>query len=316
MNCHEFVNAQDIRIIHRCSIFRHSTPYYSIEFLPGSYLVELYGASGGFTRYVRQNDPGKGGYTKGVLKLHSPKTMYLYIGSQGGNTSTESNHPYGGEAGYNGGASGSDDKSKNKDCPSAGGGGATDLRLNQGSWDSNDGLKSRIMVAGGGGSGGCFTTGGNGGNGGGINGEDGYPNENKDEGGKGGGQTGGNFGKGISGEPGSDPARGEAGGSGGGGYYGGYGGKTSSNEASGTGGGGGSSFISGMKGCLAVDKDPNSPDNSIHSSGIYFMFPNTASGINLGDGYAIITKYGTETCLQRKSCSSLSILLFICIFKH
>ena len=305
MDCREYNNASahsTFKIDNQCTIFRYSEPYYTISFLSGTYIIELYGASGGYTKFVKVNEPGRGGYTKGVLKLRSPKTMYLYVGGQGGNTSAEGSHPNGGTPGYNGGAPGANDNSVNLDCPSAGGGGATDLRLESGEWNLINGLKSRIMVAAGGGSAGCFDYGGKGGDGGGINGQDGSPNSPADityvvDGGKGGGQGYGNFGEGISGESGEDPIRGEAGGSGGGGYYGGEGGRTSGNSQSSSGGGGGSSFISGMDGCIAYESIDQ--DVSVHSSGIRFRFPNTSSGVNLGNGYAIIKKIGCETCMNK-----------------
>ena len=148
------------------------------------------------------------------------------------------------------------------------------------------------MVAGGGGSGGCFKNGGKGGDGGGLNGQDGSPNSPNDDtsvvdGGKVGDQDYGTVGEGIPGESGEDPTRGEAGGSGGGGYFGGGGGKTSGNSQSSSGGGGGSSFISGMPGCIA--NETINQDISVHNSGIIFLYPISSSGVNLGDGYAIIT---------------------------
>ena len=217
--------------------------------------------------------------------------MYLYIGGAGGDTSAESKHNEGGKAGYNGGAKGADDLASDN-CPSAGGGGATDLRLVEGDWNNTLGLISRIMVAGGGGSGGCFKNGGNGGDAGGIIGEDGFPIDNKPEvlGGKGGTQNSNNFGIGLKGEDGSQQEHGEAGGSGGGGYYGGEGGKTSGNNEGGRGGGGESSFISGMDNCLGVDEDGKPVDHSHHYSNYIFKKPIMIGGVNLGNGYALITK--------------------------
>ena len=315
MDCREYYNSNSqnaFKIDYRCAIFRYSEPYYPISFLTGTYIIELYGASGGYTQFGRVNEPGRGGYTKGVLKLLSPQTMYLYVGGQGGNTSAESSHPNGGAPGYNGGAPGADDNSGHQDCPSAGGGGATDLRLDNGDWNLTNGLNSRIMVAGGGGSGGCYHNGGKGGDGGGLNGQDGSPNSPENityvvDGGKGGGQGNGNFGEGITGETGEDPTRGEAGGSGGGGYYGGRGGKTSGNSQSSSGGGGGSSFISGMPGCIA--NETINQDISVHNSGISFLYPITSSGVNLGDGYAIITKIGCRTCMSKYSFYQASTFL-------
>ena len=298
MKCKEFVDAKQILITNPCSLFKHSKPYYTLEFLPGKYLFELYGASGGFTKYGKVNDPGKGGYTKGVLKLPLRTKLYLYVGSQGGNTTSEPKHSEGGEPGYNGGAAGAYDTGIQSNCPSAGGGGATDIRINEGDWNLEESLKSRIMVAGGGGSAGCYTLACRGGNGGGINGEDGSPNECGIEGGKGGGKINGTFGEGLEGEPGTIEQSGEAGGSGGGGYYGGGSGGTSYSVTGS--GGGGSSFVSGYFECVC--RNHSLYNESIHYSNIAFRSIIMENGLStfkspdgieeeghLGDGFVRIT---------------------------
>ena len=296
MDCYNYSTAQKVRISHYCSQFLYSEPFYSIIFPPGSYLIQLYGASGGYTRFETEISPGKGGYTKGVLTLKETEKFFLFIGGEGGNTTKEASSE-GGLPGYNGGARGANDNGRNKNCPSAGGGGATDLRTVSGDWNLTEGLQSRIMVAGGGGSGGCYTQGGSGGDGGGITGGEGSPNGHflSVEGGKGGGQYDGSFGMGTEGEPGVLNQNGEAGGSGGGGYYGGFGGQTSGDAASGSGGGGGSSFISGLEGCVAYGKNISSSDRHVHSSGFIFNKPVTTPGMNLGNGYAIIIRIGSIT---------------------
>ncbi|MDR1500279.1 MAG: hypothetical protein LBI58_04795 [Tannerellaceae bacterium] len=111
-------------------------------------------------------------------------------------------------------------------------GGATDFRLVDGVWSLPKGLNSRIMVAGGGG--GDEAGYGTAGDAGGLVGYGG-------EGGEGGTQTGGGDSFGCGGGTLSSP-----GGDGGDGYYGGDGGDNGS-------AGGGSSFISGMTGCIAID---------------------------------------------------------------
>lgn len=98
----------------------------------GNYTIECLGASG-------YNNSGKGAYTSGVLSLEKNQQIYIYVGE--GNKSSGTT--------YNGGGSG---------CYGSGGG-ATDIRLQNGLWDDFDSLKSRIMVAaGGGGQGGQSST--------------------------------------------------------------------------------------------------------------------------------------------------------------
>ena len=302
MSC-DVITSTSLRLSNECSYFPFINTFYTITFPRGTYKVDLYAASGGFTLTHQINPPGKGAYTSGILALSSSKTLYLYTGGIGGNT-TVGQHTQG-EAGYNGGAPGGYDSDN---CPSAGSGGATDIRTISG--DTNDALRSRIMVAGGGGSAGCYIYAGIGGNGGNLNGQDGFPTtQHNHPGGKGGGQTGDPqfFGKGQQGMDGT-PQNGEAGGAGGGGYYGGLAGESNNNEDSGSGGGGGSSFISGMEGCNAVLENGTHAGHPFHYSGLYFHMPNMISGFNLGDGYAIISRINMffKTC-QTKNKISLTI---------
>lgn len=78
-----------------------------------------------------------GGYVSGNIVLESEKILYLYLGLSGYNSSQLSVNKYAFNYGY-----------ENYCCN---GGGATDVRLVSGNWDSNPSLTSRIMVAGGGG---------------------------------------------------------------------------------------------------------------------------------------------------------------------
>ena len=104
----------------------------------GNYKIELWGASGGdFLPYYG----GRGAYTKGTIELEKNDKLYLFVGSDGSDR-------YAG--GYNGG--GISDTFQYR--YGAFGGGATDIRLDissTGNWDDFDSLKSRIMVAAGGG---------------------------------------------------------------------------------------------------------------------------------------------------------------------
>ena len=91
----------------------------------GIYQIEAYGAQGGNTSGAAG---GKGSYATGRILLSKNQAISLYVGGQNG---------------YNGGGAGN--------TYQAVGGGATDIRLINGNWDNLEGLKSRIMVAGGGG---------------------------------------------------------------------------------------------------------------------------------------------------------------------
>ena len=287
MKCFE-VNNFVITLRGGCFYFPFCNNFYTVNFPHGSFLVELFGASGGFTKHGRVNYPGKGGYTRGILDINHQEKLYLFVGGMGKNTTGNVHDNDGAEGGYNGGGHGSDDK-KDGSCPTAGGGGATDLRLIDDFEDYEESLKQRIMVAGGGGSPGCYKTAGKGGDGGGIEGQAGDPSESNLAGGEGGKQIGSNqlFGKGERGEDGIND--GEGAGSGGGGYYGGHGGKSGTNAQSAGGGGGGSSYISGLEGCIAINENGTQKSDSIHFSGKKFRNPSTLTGVNYGDGYAIIT---------------------------
>ena len=297
-----------------CFVFDFFGDFYSIDFSPGKYRIELFGASGGYSTYRTTSFPGRGGYVSGEIYFNETKRLYLYIGGKGGNGSAIERYK-GGTAGYNGGVCGADDKGDN-DCPSGGSGGSTDLRTSNGTWDDFNGQLNRIIVAGGGGSNGCFTASGDGGNGGGIEGEDGdsvIKQNYKIEGGKG-GSVSTIFGHGTIGEC-NTAQRGECGGSGGGGYFGGEGGKSGCNDCSASGGGGGSSFISGINGFKAVNSSGSVTDSSLHFSLISFMHGKTIPGVNEGNGYAIIHCLSNQiTCkINHNESFKCSIIIMILI---
>ena len=99
----------------------------------GDYLIELWGASGGdYNDYYG----GKGAYTEGIIHLAKNESIYVYVGESGSESSKEKFNGGGPTIGDNYGSTG---------------GGATDIRLFSGEWKTFDGLKSRIMVAAGGG---------------------------------------------------------------------------------------------------------------------------------------------------------------------
>lgn len=112
---------------------------------PGKYKLECWGASGGGP-FDEWTECAKGGYSKGELTLKKETILYVYAGESGYKKFSNISD----WAGFNGGGRG----------PNAGvdpkfttcGGGATDIRLIGGVWNDEQGLLTRIIVAGGGGS--------------------------------------------------------------------------------------------------------------------------------------------------------------------
>lgn len=230
----------------------------------GHYNIELWGA--GFS-----HNRGKGGYTSGDIFLFKNQRLYLYLGGTNTSANTES---FNGGFGSNGGGPGA---------------GATDVRLVPGEWKNIESLRSRIMVAAGGGAGNV-------------------------EGAHGGGLIGlaaGTATGGTQTAPGTTQSSsylqasfgiGGSGCGGGGGYYGGGGASCAS------GGAGGSSFISGFTGCNAIAKNGEHTDQSIHYSGYKFTniqmisgnssMPNPRGDGNIvgnnSDGFARITLLDTS----------------------
>lgn len=226
----------------------YTSSAYEISLDKGTYFFELWGARGA---KQSTNIVAYGAYVSGIIEFKTKITLYLHVGSYGALTST--NYAYGG------GGPGQQ-----------GGGGATDIRLLNDSYENFDGLKSRIIVASGAG---AEDTGELPGAGGGLVGLD-----SKNKNGLGGNQTlGGQSGiPGRFGFGGGNPKKtgGDGNGGGGSGYFGGGSSNYSANYA----GGGGSSFISGHPGCIAVQKDfteenrlfSTASDRSIHFSGHRF----------------------------------------------
>lgn len=242
----------------------------------GHYSIELWGASGG------GNYGGNGSYTKGDIVLNKNASFLIEVGGTGKIQA----------GGYNGGGNPGNTTVNLDSKESFGGGGATDIRL-------NESHISRIMVAGGGGGQtrnmapdklfGCYS----GGTGGILSGNTGCSIKGSrgdlSTGGTGGTQiAGGTRGTGSSGVEATNGSFGQGGtgggvnssyvnkinyvgSGGGGGYYGGggggrggYGGTTGDGGHFGGAGGGGSSFISGYTGCNAVSNS-STIENIIHS---------------------------------------------------
>ena len=232
----------------------------------GKYKVELWGASG--RNDGNQGTPGLGGYTSGEIDLTENTTLYLYVGEVGNCTSSN----YGSQT-FNGGG-----YTHRCDAGDVGrGGGATDVRLVSGAWNDFDSLKSRIMVAGGGGSANVANHGGDAG------GLTSYISA-----GSGAAQATQTSGYGFgSGGPGLGS---QAYSGSGGGYWGGK----SSTASPCTISYGGSSYISGHIGSNSISASSTSSSltftgSAIHSSGMYF----TNTKMIDGKGYSWTDKAGS-----------------------
>ena len=295
----------------------------------GTYKLECWGASGSDDPYGKGAIPGKGGYVAGCITFSSNTSLYIYVGGKG--TSLYNHDSMTNSGGWNGGGFATANSSI---TVGGGGGGSTDIRIIKHSdstgWSGTASLRSRIIVAGGGG--GCQCpkdTKENGGNAGGLVGDaapysSDFPEDNNT--GTGGSQTSGGtpayfvtnedhayidqISRGV-----VDPY-GHFGyasqvkpteytwwsGGCGSGWYGG-------SNAHGHGGSGGSSFISGMTGCVAITADgkQTSGVSTMTINGKTYSFTSpvmkgggesmpkhdgtsaTMTG-NYGNGYAIITQ--------------------------
>ncbi len=248
--------------------------YKFIAPVSGIYKIELWGAQGGGAYYDYENGDetvgygrigeyikgGKGGYVSGNINLEKNTILYIYVGGMGNDYSSTTSFHDRATGGFNGGGQGGWHYQV-----AGSGGGATDIRLQDGNWNNFNSLKSRIMVAGAGAGTSNYRNAVSGGYGGGLIGGLGNLNINSvgHQLATGGTQTFGGkcgaydqyysdtelfFGKfGIGGD--SQHAHGSGGGSG---YYGGGGGNFV--QAGVSSGAGGSSFISGHLGCLAIDE--------------------------------------------------------------
>ena len=247
----------------------------------GTYKIECWGASGKNDQETTIGYGGHGGYVKGNIKLVLNLKLYVYVGIQGLNNDISLTNA----GGFSFGAG----------C----GGGSSDIRLNNGDWNNFGSLKSRIIVAGGGG--GAEGNGCDGGAGGGLNGLASINAKNAPNGpAPGATQTSGQ-GFGIS----IYPTSGYLWGGGGNGYYSGYSANRSGEDW--TGGGGGSSFISGYPGCNAIS-ELSTESNIVHTgspnhySGYIFTNPQMIDGVSsmpspsggteighFGNGYCVIS---------------------------
>ena len=265
----------------------------------GNYLLQVWGAQGGLCSC--DDSHSRGGYSHGIIKLHSSQSFTVCVGGKGTNSSRTN-----AQGGFNGGGN-SAIGSKNQ-CGGSGGG-ATDITLKS---DNSQ----KIIIAGGGRGSIEYTMNENppdycGGYGGGASGGDGeggkemnlgkggktyeYDNQGKFEGTIDIEGTKGTLGKGGNG---ATTEYSSAGG-GGGGYYGGGGGADIGS------GGGGSGYVHWLV-------------NGKTLSGIQ-KFPNPEGSYEIGhpgDGYAIITKLKIYSCgfFHYRNYNVLFILIAI-IFK-
>jgi hypothetical protein len=294
---------------------------------PGRHLIECYGAQGGgfngrsdcvyivlsstvYEPFIVPHNlvGGLGGYSKGILDLKQSIEIFVYVGASGRDRFYPSN--------WNG-------SGNSRSSTSCNGGGATDIRLVGGPWSDVTSLRSRIMVAGAGGGAisyyNCLQTIKPPGAGGGLEGGSGgvsiftygrnYESLIEPETiplPQGGRQIAGD-GSGFGVE--SGPlyyTTGLGGSGGGGGYYVGAGGKNNDSSMNYRtqdrqrytvySGAGGSSFISGMAGCDAIDKEGNHTGQPNHYSGLVFTECEMKSGVHTGHGLVRITlNYDPDT---------------------
>ena len=240
--------------------FNYTGAVQSVTLPKGIYTLECWGAQGGNrsqdSASATVTGSGLGGYSIGTLTLTQLTTCYIYVGGQGGMSSSTGNVKV--EGGFNGGGFASHESTGE---PGNGGGGATDVRIAQ------DSLYARIIVAGGGGGSG----------------------EDNETGGYGGGETGGagsgntsltqasqtsggtnSFGFGLGGNT-------YNGGAGGGGWYGGASRYSVSSYSTGSdseGGGGGSGYV------YTSSTAKNYPSGCLLNSSYYLTDAQTIAGNN------------------------------------
>lgn len=229
----------------------------SITLPKGQYQLECWGAQGG--NFNNSYLGGYGGYSIGILTLSKKTIIYLQTGGKGSDSSIN--------GGYNGGGKGIDS--------GRGGGGASDIRIEQNS------LYARVIVAGAGGGSGVTSDCSGKGAGGGISGLDGYSNAVTSSGGNrsgsGGSQTAGGISmssiastKGSFGQGG--PAYRYSCGGGGGGWYGGGGAYDNDSDSDGRNGGGGSGYV------YTSSTASNYPSGCLLNSSYYLNNAQTIAG--------------------------------------
>lgn len=114
--------------------FQYSGEEKNFEVISGQYILEVWGAQGGYRNNTSYG--GKGGYSKGTINLENNTQLFVYVGGAGGNGTTGCGTTIC-TGGFNGGG---------YRYKYYGGGGASDIRVGSNS------IYSRVIVAGGGGS--------------------------------------------------------------------------------------------------------------------------------------------------------------------
>lgn len=200
--------------------FEYTGQAQSVTLPIGRYKLEVWGAQGGTMESGWTGIGGRGGYSVGTINLTAETTLYVFVGQQGQGFNSSRSTHYGG---WNGGGY----------CyqGASGGGGGTDIRV------AAEDLYSRVIVAGGGGGSNDYE---NGGVGGGLTGGTGVVGRSGGVAGTGASQTAGGSGwlNGTFGQGAGSPDNYGDGGSGGGGWYGG-----GKGNAYATSGGGGSGYV-------------------------------------------------------------------------
>lgn len=294
----------------------------------GWYKIELWGASGGSTTSetgeVRAG--GKGAYTSGLIYLAENDEVYFYIGG----TTTNSN------GGANGGGAGAG--------KGMGGGGSTDVRIKSGEWNDDQSLRTRLMVAAGGGGAEGFKQGAAGGDAGAVIGRPGQSNIASSD------YTNAGYGsqkgpilvnwinlwekadKCNSGYISKDSdsvskiktacgklglgggATNNEGGGGGSGYFGGGAGSSDNSTVAGS-GGGGSSFIAGYAGVKYSHQWTEWPgyseDKYYTETSHFFVNGQMVEGVNEGNGKARIELVSTGTAKPTVKNSKLTNVRYI-----
>lgn len=139
----------------------------------GNYIIEAWGASGGYGNSAGTVKGGYGGYSIGTVTLAANDVLYICVGGQG----QASSDWHGVAGGYNGGGNGGDCAGSSSHTGGSGGGGATHVALNsnRGVLSQYEGHEEELVIVAGGGGGNC-TWGGSYavGHGGGFKGTTGY----------------------------------------------------------------------------------------------------------------------------------------------
>lgn len=128
--------------------FNYANYVQNVSLPPGRYKLECWGACGGGKGASSFNECAKGGYAKGEIILKKRTNLIVCVGQSGYEKLPRDSNIT--RTGFNGG--GRAGSTNIGDYIYAGyGGGATDIRLYHSSttWDSSEGLLSRILVAGG-----------------------------------------------------------------------------------------------------------------------------------------------------------------------